>query len=415
VHAHPLTFTDYTVRFPRCSCSCVAVQVMGLRKAIIQQAKDFLESFHERCSCELQAHMESEQWAAVNVPEQIQALVDSLLAGLDSPNADAPAAAAIEAAPLASASEPAPASATASADSTGNARSCLVINGEKVHCAASLMSLMKLLRDHLVLLRTTSSLGGEIVARILRLVRQFNDLSHHLILEAGAVPRTLRTVTASNLALCSQHLSALLSLLPTIRLNIAPALSSKSERFLGEFDTVLQELRGHRQAIFAKLLEIMQGRIALHLSAVQQPQWEFSDADAVTSTSSWVVKLVKEMGSMHKQCAAVLPHAQVKSLFSSVIVVLNDKVAESLTKMPRPSPQQRNRMYNDLVYLLTSVRDMGKTVPDPGSTIMYSLMCCYVIIARPHYIQVVLRALGARDFSLRKLMISVTRDMQSFL
>ena len=74
---------------------------------------------------------------------------------------------------------------------------------------------------------------------------------------------------------------------------------------------------------------------------------------------------------MHRACAALLPHAQVKSVFSSVIVVLNDKVAEILTKLPRPSPQQRNRMYNDLVYLLTSVRDMGNTVPDPGSTIMY--------------------------------------------
>ena len=365
---------------------------MGLRKAIIQQARDFLDNFHERCSCELQAHMESEQWAAVNVPEQIQALVDSLLAGLDSPCADSSVVAVRdasgEATPIAaSASEPVSASAAAAVESSGGARSCLVINGEKVHCAASLMSLMKLLRDHLVLLRTTSSLGGEIVARILRLVRQFNDLSHHLILEAGAVPRTLRTVTASNLALCSQHLSALLALLPTIRLNIAPALSSKSERFLGEFDTVLQELRGHRQAIFGKLLEIMQGRIALHLSAVQQPQWEFSEADAVTSTSTWVVKLVKEMGSMHKQCAAVLPHAQVKSLFSSVIVVLNDKVAEALTKLLRPSPQQRNRMYNDLVYLLTSVRDMGKTVPDPGSTIMYS----FSIILSPLPILIIFR------------------------
>ena len=346
---------------------------MGLRKAIIQQAKDFLDNFHERCSCELQAHMESEQWAAVDVPEQIQAIVDSLLSGLDSPSAESYVASTADAAaPVAlSAAEPVSASAAAPVDPMGGARPCLVINGERVHCAASLMSLMKLLRDHLVLLRTTSSLGGEIVSRILRLVRQFNDLSHNLILEAGAVPRTLRTITASNLALCSQHLSALIALLPTIRLNIAPSLSSKAERFLGEFDTVLQELRGHRQAIFAKLLEIMQGRISLHLSAVQQPQWEFSDADAVTSTSSWVVKLVKEMGSMHKQCAAVLPHAQVKSYFSSVIVVLNDKVAETLTKLPRPSPQQRNRMYNDLVYLLTSVRDMGNTVPDPGSTIMY--------------------------------------------
>jgi hypothetical protein len=327
-------------------------------------------------SISLQAHMDSEQWAAVHVPEQIQALVDSLLAGLDAPGADVAAAAAKdvqdEAAAAASASAPAPAAAPV--DPTGGARSCLVINGEKVHCAASLMSLLKLLRDHLLLLRTTSSLGGEIVARMLRLVRQFNDLSHHLILEAGAVPRTLRTVTASNLALCSQHLSALIALLPTIRLNIAPALSSKAERFLGEFDTVLQELRSHRQAIFAKLLEIMQGRIALHLSAVQQPQWEFSEADAVTSTSTWVVKLVKELGSMHRACAALLPHAQVKSVFSSVIVVLNDKVAEILTKLPRPSPQQRNRMYNDLVYLLTSVRDMGKTVPDPGSTIMYVIL-----------------------------------------
>jgi vacuolar protein sorting-associated protein 54 len=165
-------------------------------------------------------------------------------------------------------------------------------------------------------------------------------------------------------------MSALIALLPTIRLNIAPALSSKAERFLGEFDTVLQELRSHRQSIFAKLLDIMQGRIALHLSAVLQPQWEFSEADVVTSTSSWVVKLVRETGSMHKQCAAVLPHSQVKSLFSSVMVVLNDKVADTLSKLPRPSLQQRNRMYNDLVYLLTSVRDMGNTVPDPGSTIM---------------------------------------------
>jgi hypothetical protein len=102
---------------------------------------------------------------------------------------------------------------------------------------------------------------------------------------------------------------------------------------------------------------------------------------------------------MHKQCAAVLPHSQVKSLFSSVIVVLNDKVAEALTKLPRPSPQQRNRMYNDLVYLLTSVRDMGKTVPDPGSTIMYSssfLFCrnFYKLIIF-HSFQVVLRALGS--------------------
>jgi hypothetical protein len=322
--------------------------------------------------------MESEQWASVHVPEQIQAIVDSLLAGLDSPNADvaAPAAAAYAArgdailegklADVDSNSAPA----AVSVDTTGVARSCLVINGEKMHCAASLMSLMKFLRDHLILLRTASSLGAEIVSRILRLVRQFNDMSHHLILEAGAVPRTLRTITASNLALCSQHMSALIALLPTIRLNIAPALSSKAERFLGEFDTVLQELRSHRQSIFAKLLDIMQGRIALHLSAVLQPQWEFSEADVVTSTSSWVVKLVRETGSMHKQCAAVLPHSQVKSLFSSVMVVLNDKVADTLSKLPRPSLQQRNRMYNDLVYLLTSVRDMGNTVPDPGSTIM---------------------------------------------
>ena len=137
------------------------VQVMGLRKAIIQQAKDFLENFHERCSCELQAHMENEQWAAVNVPEQMQAVVDSLLAGLDSPTTDASAAAA---------------------------------------------------RD---------------------------------------VPENEASVTASSHA-------------PT---------------------TMLQELRSHRQSIFAKLLEIMLGRMTLHLSAVQRPQWEFSEADAVTSPS----------------------------------------------------------------------------------------------------------------------------------
>jgi vacuolar protein sorting-associated protein 54 len=79
----------------------------------------------------------------------------------------------------------------------------------------------------------------------------------------------LKNITAKHLALASQSLSIMISLVPYIRETLRRHLNPKQAVMLIEFDKLKRDYQEHQYEIHAKLVAIMADRLAVHCKTLQ--------------------------------------------------------------------------------------------------------------------------------------------------
>ncbi|KAL3226300.1 hypothetical protein MRX96_025204 [Rhipicephalus microplus] len=175
--------------------------------ALRTQADRFVSRFHEEHKAKLSLLLDAEVWARVDVPAELQSMVDQFL---DVPNAGTKGG--WRSAPL------------------GARRAALLHHGQ--HAARA-------------------SHGAR------ELLRLFNSRTSQLVLGAGALQRVgLKTITASMLALAARCLQLIMAFLPRVKTHFEQHLVARKDT-ARHFDAIAKEYAEHVTEIFAKLANIV--------------------------------------------------------------------------------------------------------------------------------------------------------------
>lgn len=169
------------------------------------------------------------------------------------------------------------------------------------------------------LLTGIPSMAPEISTFLLDYLKLFNSRSSQLILGAGATRSAgLKNITTKHLALSSQALSFVIAIIPYVR-EFVRRHSSNFGSLSIEFDKVNRLYQEHQSGIHDKLVDIMAGRAAAHVSSMKKTDWDLPPPDQQPGVSSYMETLIKETATLHRVLSKHLPETTVQVIMLPVI------------------------------------------------------------------------------------------------
>jgi vacuolar protein sorting-associated protein 54 len=219
-----------------------------------------------------------------------------------------------------------------------------VVDEQKFLLPESGSAILRIIESFQHLMTGIPSMGQEIASNVLECLKLFNSRSSQLILGAGATRSAgLKNITTKHLALASQALSFIVSLIPYIREFFRRYLSSSGSNSLSEFDKVKRLYQDHQNAIHEKLIEIMSSRAAFHANAMKKIDWEEASRSKTPAVSSYVENLLKETGTLQKVLSKHLPEGTVATVMKPVFTGFKDQLSAAYKGIPLKSVAAKER------------------------------------------------------------------------
>ena len=205
------------------------------------------------------------------------------------------------------------------------------VDEQKYILPQSAISLLRGVESFEHLMAGIPGMTQDIASTLLEYLKLFNSRSAQLILGAGATRSAgLKNITTKHLALASQALSFLIALIPYIRESVRRR-SAMSGPLMGEFDKVKRLYQEHQAGIHDKLVDIMSGRAAMHVSAMKKIKWdEPSDKQEV---SPYMETLTKETTTLHKVLSKHLPEMTVMMIMNPVFSSYKEQWSRALREV----------------------------------------------------------------------------------
>ncbi|KAI0362663.1 Vps54-domain-containing protein [Trametes cingulata] len=365
--------------------------IVGLRGTIVSQAKTFLQHFHQTQLSQSAKLVEDEQWNAAEVAPSVQRIVDIMVDAsiqdppellLNRPPSDTlsplPPASPAPSSPSLTvngtpAAQPRPSSPLASPNfppSPGRAARRRSANAPTKHlrveeraffAVGATLDVLVLLVEYLKVIVNLPLLTTDSMSRVIELLKSFNSRTCQVVLGAGAMRSAgLKNITAKHLALASQSLAIMISLIPYIRETFRRHLSQKQAVMLIEFDKLKRDYQEHQNEIHAKLIAIMGDRLTAHIRSLQAVRWDVPKEGG--GVNEYMEVLVKETVTLHKVLSRYLPSSIVEFVMTQVFAAINHRLSEEYAKIELPSLEAKERLLADARYLqekLTGLKNVA--------------------------------------------------------
>ncbi|GAA5993810.1 hypothetical protein JCM11641_002235 [Rhodosporidiobolus odoratus] len=354
VHAHLplpsfLEIFDLAWRFVLdCEIVCQRM-IVGLRGAMVSQSKSFLQQFHQKKITESARTVEEEQWAPVEVPVERQREVLRIVGSAVGDPVE-----------LLLGDRRKERLATASADNAGEAKEedgelqpakQVEVEGRQFFAVSAGLTTIGVLVEYLMVLLNCPMLTTDCMSKIVEFMKAFNSRTCQVVLGAGAMRSAgLKNITAKHLALASQALSIMVSLIPYIRECVRRHLNPKQAVMLTEFDKLKRDYQEHQHEIHAKLVAIMSDRLQVHSRTLETINWE-EPSPRPGAPNAYMEALVKEHLTLHKVLSRFLHSETVLQILLQVFTALDARLAEVLGRVELRSVAAKERMMVDVIYL----------------------------------------------------------------
>jgi vacuolar protein sorting-associated protein 54 len=181
------------------------------------------------------------------------------------------------------------------------------------------------LSPYLELITGIPSLTNDIASSLISYLQLFNSRCTQLILGAGATRSVgLKNITTKHLALASQALSFIATLIPHIREFVRrhAGTGASVTALMGEFDRVRRLFLDHVQAISDKLVDIMASRCAVHVKAFRIIDWDrpslLEEQGERGEVNAYMETLCKETVTLNKVLGKFLPVKKVRVVMEPV-------------------------------------------------------------------------------------------------
>ncbi|GAA5822857.1 hypothetical protein JCM11251_004402 [Rhodosporidiobolus azoricus] len=372
VHAQ-LPLPDFVALFDatwafvvQCEVVCQRM-IVGLRGAAVSQAKAFLQQFHQRRLMDSARTVEEEQWAAAEVPAARQREVERIIqAAVSDPvelllgdRAVASSAEAGENGHLDVMKE----------GETENGKlgaKQVDVEGKQFFAVPAGLTTIGVLVEYLMVLLNLPMLTTDCMSKIIEFMKAFNSRTCQVVLGAGAMRSAgLKNITAKHLALASQALSIMVSLIPYIRECVRRHLNPKQAVMLTEFDKLKRDYQEHQHEIHAKLVAIMSDRLQVHSRTMELIKWEESSPKP-GAPNTYMESLVKEHLTLHKVLSRFLQLETVHQILGQVFIALDARLADVLAPVELKSEAAKERILVDVRYLkekLGGLKGLEETGP----------------------------------------------------
>ncbi|CAE6476390.1 unnamed protein product [Rhizoctonia solani] len=313
-----------------CEILC-RTMIIALRGAANSQAKAYLSAFHSRHISESAKLVEEETWSAVDVSPKYQRLVDALIEAAVSNPPEI----------LAQSSQP-NALDEEKADNGPNPKH-IVVEDQQFYVVGATLQAMRLIIDYLSIIANLPLLTIDVMPKIIEFLKAFNSRTCQVVLGAGALRSAgLKNITARHLALASQSLTVMVTLIPYVRETFRRHLSPKQAVMLIEFDKLKRDFQEHQNEIYTKLISIMGDRLA-------EIDWTASNSKPPPNT--YMEVLVKETATLHKVLTRYLSAHASELIMSQVFAAINHRLSEEYGKIDLPSQEAKDRLLEDARYL----------------------------------------------------------------
>ncbi|KAJ3891575.1 vacuolar protein sorting-associated protein 54 [Lentinula edodes] len=340
--------------------------IVGLRGAVVSQAKAFLQTFHQSRLTQSAKLVEDEQWSPQDVSLDIQTTANTIVdtAMKDPPELILPSEAA---APTSSNSKSSsilsPFKSLLRTTSTKKSKH-IYVESNSFFTVPATSSVLSLLTDYLAVIINLGILTTDTMSRIIEFLKAFNSRTCQVVLGAGAMRSAgLKNITAKHLALASQSLSIMIALVPYIRETFRRHLNSKQAVMLIEFDKLKRDYQEHQHEIHAKLIAIMGDRLSAHIKSLQARTINWNVPPAGSGVNDYIELLVKETVTLHKVLSRYLSAAVVEDVMSQVFAAINHRLSEEYSKIELPHAEAKSRLLEDVKFLhqkLSALKTIGK-------------------------------------------------------
>lgn len=319
-----LSLDQFTAIFRQSWEFLVACEALGdctlvsLRGVLSSQARAFVVQYHAK---RLQASaklVEEEQWTQVDVPAVTQKGVDLLV----------------------SSAMRDPAAWDLSPPPAGSPAKHLSIEDTTFFLVQATVGTLDMLVEYGQLIVSLDLVVTDVMSRIIEYLKSFNSRTCQVVLGAGAMRSAgLKNITAKHLALASQSLSVIVTVIPYVREFIRRHLNAKQAVMLVEFDKLKRDYQEHQYEIHAKLIAIMADRLAVHCGALRAIDWSTD-----TSTPhAYAEQLVKETATLHKVLSKYLASSTVETIMRSVVDSIGSKIGDEFRKPELKGEDERQR------------------------------------------------------------------------
>ncbi|KAH9900817.1 Vps54-domain-containing protein [Cubamyces lactineus] len=365
--------------------------IVGLRGTIVSQAKSFLQHFHQTQLSQSAKLVEDEQWNAAEVAPSVQRVVDIMVdasiqdppelllnqppsntlspvpppSPLPSPSLTvngAPVAQPRPSSPLPSPNFPPSSPGRSPRRRSANAPTKhLRVEERAFFAVGATLDVLVLLVEYLKVIVNMPLLTTDTMSRVIELLKSFNSRTCQVVLGAGAMRSAgLKNITAKHLALASQSLAIMISLIPYIRETFRRHLSQKQAVMLIEFDKLKRDYQEHQNEIHAKLIAIMGDRLTAHIRSLQAVRWDVPKEGG--GVNDYMEVLVKETVTLHKVLSRYLPSSIVEFVMTQVFAAINHRLSEEYAKIELPTLEAKERLLTDARYLqekLTGLKNVA--------------------------------------------------------
>lgn len=300
----------------------------SLKTVVNGHIKEFVKRNREAEVQKLAQGMESDQWNAKDFTEENAEVLDQILACSTQDAAIWTERTKLWI-PYGELARSAEVATPAETNGTGKDKTrTATIEEEKFILPNSAILCLGGMANFLQLITGIPSMTTDIASSLLSYLQLFNSRCTQLILGAGATRSAgLKNITTKHLALASQALSFIYTLVPHIREFVRRHAGSGAgaSGLMGEFDKVKRLLQEHQDNIHQKLVEIMSGRAAIHSKSMATIDW-----DTAPAPHPYMETLAKETTTLHRVLTKHLPETSIQMIMFPVFSSYKDQLGKAL-------------------------------------------------------------------------------------
>ncbi|KAG6284737.1 hypothetical protein E4U09_007695 [Claviceps aff. purpurea] len=230
-----------------------------------------------------------------------------------------------------------------------------VIETEKFMLPNSAILCLNGMGNFLSLIASIPSMTTDVASSLIAYLQLFNSRCTQLILGAGATRSAgLKNITTKHLALASQGLSFTATLVPHVREFVRGHAGSSAgvSNLMGEFDKICRLLQEHQSSIYQKLVDIMNGRAALHAKSMRTIDWDTSNADSV---HSYMEILAKETTTLHRVLTKNLPETCIQTIMTPVFARYKEQLGAPFREATPKTEAGQQSMLRDVEFFSTKL------------------------------------------------------------
>ena len=183
------------------------------------------------------------------------------------------------------------------------------------------------------------TLATNVVGKVSELLRLFNARATQLVLGAGAIHSAarLKSINAKHLALVTQCVGIVLSILPHVRAALMAQLPNKQHALLVDLDKIKKEYAEHHDKVLSKFVGII-GGIVEHNLVTRIANTNFDERSKLpnaeelkqNSCCPFLDGIMTNTRKMHQVLVSLLPSDDLMDVFSRILSYLDSKVPKIL-------------------------------------------------------------------------------------